>query len=417
MSTEPTIHDSIDDAAATVGSVWPLHSFVTANPLSGFEDQPFQQAVTEAADLLGGRGYPTPETFRMAINHGQIDREILAETLVDHGYEADPETLLDRMAAAADRNDDDPDTVVDRVDHILTKWLSAFLDEGRAHWPLPNREAGFYTVFREVAAHDREIPETGVLADLPETPIETIETVVDSHPAEESRAIFAEQLAALPGWTGFIKQRTDDGGAWQSAHPISVEGYLAARLALLDAFDADITPDPGSPESSEADELAEAFLSAWESTYRTALVEPPGRTAGLLYRHALGDHPPPHRGHRRVRDPRLRWLFRNPDAIQGVRRGGGCRCVSTDPRPTAPNQRLPDRRRDPVGPRPPQWDPRGRSRDRRDAPGERRDRLRLRRERRQRLRARARRAHPGARTRLRSARQNRPARARRPRVL
>ena len=273
MSTEPTIHDSIDDAAATVGSVWPLHSFVTANPLSGFEDQPFQQAVTEAADLLGGRGYPTPETFRMAINHGQIDREILAETLVDHGYEADPETLLDRMAAAADRNDDDPDTVVDRVDHILTKWLSAFLDEGRAHWPLPNREAGFYTVFREVAAHDREIPETGVLADLPETPIETIETVVDSHPAEESRAIFAEQLAALPGWTGFIKQRTDDGGAWQSAHPISVEGYLAARLALLDAFDADITPDPGSPESSEADELAEAFLSAWESTYRTALVE------------------------------------------------------------------------------------------------------------------------------------------------
>ena len=41
MSTESTIHDSIDRAADTVGSVWPIHSFVTANPLSGFEDQPF----------------------------------------------------------------------------------------------------------------------------------------------------------------------------------------------------------------------------------------------------------------------------------------------------------------------------------------------------------------------------------------
>ena len=31
MSTEPTIADSIDSAATTVGSVWPIHSFVTAS--------------------------------------------------------------------------------------------------------------------------------------------------------------------------------------------------------------------------------------------------------------------------------------------------------------------------------------------------------------------------------------------------
>jgi len=59
MSTEPTIDDSIEKATNTVGSVWPVHSFVTANPLSGFEDQPFGKAVTQAADLLGGRGYPS----------------------------------------------------------------------------------------------------------------------------------------------------------------------------------------------------------------------------------------------------------------------------------------------------------------------------------------------------------------------
>jgi len=274
MKTETAIHDSIEEAASAVGSVWPIHSFVTANPLSGFEDQPFDEAVERAADLLGGDGYPGPATFRQALERGQIDRDILERTLTDHGYEADPRTLLDRMDTSVGVDEDAPDTVEDHVDHVLTKWLSAFLDEGRAHWPLPNREAGFYTVFREVATYDSEIPDEGVASDLPETPTGTIETVLEPYPEHQWETIFEEQLAALPGWTGFIKQRAANEGAWQSAYPITLTGYLAARLALLDAVDADIVPstDRGTDESA-ANELAEAFLSAWESTYREELVD------------------------------------------------------------------------------------------------------------------------------------------------
>src|SRR6056297_2260394 len=110
MSTEPTIRDSIEDAANTVGSVWPIHSFVTANPLAGFEDQPFSEAVTQAADLLGGRGYPSPETFHAALQRGQIDPEILDAELSEAGYEKEPEILLDRMAEATDAADSDSDT-------------------------------------------------------------------------------------------------------------------------------------------------------------------------------------------------------------------------------------------------------------------------------------------------------------------
>ena len=54
MSSNITIDDSIEKAASTVGSVWPIHSFVTANPLAGFEDRPFDEAVASAAELLGG---------------------------------------------------------------------------------------------------------------------------------------------------------------------------------------------------------------------------------------------------------------------------------------------------------------------------------------------------------------------------
>ncbi|SDY17073.1 DUF2309 domain-containing protein [Halopenitus persicus] len=283
MNTESAIRNRIDEAATTVGSLWPIHSFVTANPLSGFEDRPFGEAVERAAALLGGRGYPSAETFRTALERGQIDRERLEAELAETGYEDDPETLLDRMADAADAADakrsdadataSDADDAADRVDRVLTKWLSAFLDEGIAHWSMPNREAGFYAAFRGVVEHDGEIPEEGVVADLPEEPIDAIETVLQSYPKRQWVPILEEQLAALPGWTGFIKQRAADDDAWQSTYPITLEGYLAARLALLDAVDADVEPSSAVTDANPTDELARAFLRAWEATYRDGLVE------------------------------------------------------------------------------------------------------------------------------------------------
>ncbi|MFO8113975.1 MAG: DUF2309 domain-containing protein [Halorubrum sp.] len=273
MSTEATIQDSIDDAATTVGSVWPIHSFVTANPLSGFENLPFGEAVTQAADLLGGRGYPTPETFRAALEDGRIDTDRLDAELAARGYDDDPATLLGRMDVEVESTE--PDTDTQRAERVLTKWLSAFLDEGCAKWSMPNREAGFYAAVREVAAYDGEIPDNGVVASLPETPTEAIEAALEPYPESQYVPIFEEQLAALPGWTGLIKQRAADGNEWQSAHPITLAEYLAVRLALLDGFGVDLRPStgPDSTEADPADELAEAFLSAWEASYRAELVE------------------------------------------------------------------------------------------------------------------------------------------------
>ena len=272
MSTERTLEDSIDKAATTVGPVWPIHSFVTANPLSGFEDLPFSEAVAQAADLLGGRGYPSPETFQAALEDGQIDPELLEAELAERGYEADPETLLARMDTTVES--ECPDVDVERVDRVLTKWLSAFLDEGQAKWSVPNREAGFYSAVRSLAAYDGQIPDDGVVADLPESPVEAIESVLEPYPESQWVPIFEEQFAALPGWVGLIKQRVADGDTWQSAYPITLEGYLAVRLALLDSFGVDIEPStgPDSTETDTADDLAEAFLSAWEASYRSDVV-------------------------------------------------------------------------------------------------------------------------------------------------
>ena len=270
MSTETTIDKTIDRAAETVGKAWPIHSFVTANPLAGFEDRPFHEAVRQGERLFGGQGYPAPAVFRRAWERGLIEPALLREHLAEHGYEPDPEASLARMAASAEGADTATDAT-DRVDRVLTKWLAAFLDEGRAEWPMPNREAGFYAAWRAVARHDGDVPGSEFPADA----TAAIEAALDGVPEGRWQDAFEHHLAALPGWVGLLRQRAADDGPWASSHPAPLREYLAVRLTLADRLDATVVPD-GSPTAAvDADgvPLQEAWLTAWEESYRSELVD------------------------------------------------------------------------------------------------------------------------------------------------
>ncbi len=272
------IPNRIDAAAESVGAAWPLHSFVTANPLAGFEDRPFHEAVADAERVLGGDGYPSADVFRLAWDEGRIDPELLRAELDASGYDADPEATLERLATDRDERSDAgaTTTATDRVDAVLTKWLAAFLDQGLAEWSMPNREDGFYDAFRSVARYDGEIPDAGAVADLPDDPVDAIRDRLAGVPVERWAATFEAHLAALPGWTGLLKRRADDGGAWQSAYPITLSGYLAVRLTLADLFDAPLVPAETGAGGDAGDEddlpLPEVWLRAWEATYRRDLV-------------------------------------------------------------------------------------------------------------------------------------------------
>ncbi len=278
MSTNTSIEDSIDQAATAVGAAWPLHSFVTANPLAGLEDHPFHEAASEAERLFGSDGYPSPEVFRQAWDEGLIDADLLRAELTDHGYDESPEPLLDRMAAAeADAgSDEDGDDPQQPVDHLLTKWLAAFLEQGQTEWPMPNREQGFYKAFRAVARYDGGIPDSRTIADLPDDPIVAIQELLGEYHVGRWSTIFEYHLTSLPGWTGLIKQQAEGGDDWQSAYPISLAGYLAARLVVADLLDAPIEPPvdwEASEESTGEVPLAEIWLTAWEQSYRDKLVD------------------------------------------------------------------------------------------------------------------------------------------------
>lgn len=277
-----SVRGEIESAAESVGRVWPLYSDVGANPLSGFENRPFEQAVADAEALFGGRGYPTASQFRRAWEAGQIDPEILTTLLDDHGITADPESLLDRMERDDQGRSGAPghDETLNR---LMAKWLAAFLDQGQAAWPMPARERGFYESWRRVARYDGEIPVSSTpvgryyheqLDDLPEDPFEAIYAALSGESEEDRERIFEHHLAALPGWVGFIKQRMEDNNnPWQEKYPVSLVDYLAVRLILAKHMGVAIAPGDSPHEPSGDGSLRELWLTAWERSYRQTLLD------------------------------------------------------------------------------------------------------------------------------------------------
>ncbi len=267
-----TIQHCIDSAAATVSKAWPLYSFVTANPLSGFEDQPFEKAVMQARKLFGINGFPSPQMLRQAWEEGQIEPELLRQHFTDNGIDQSPEEHLQYLSNR-DKNRKEGVNPSAQLDHLVVKWLSAFMDEGMAEWWMPNRHNGFYQSWRELAPFDGQIPNARQIGQLPEDPIEAIDLVLSHYSTDVWEAILTEQLAALPGWTGFIKYRIEQRPRWQQLYPIKIADLLAVRLSLAFHLGYDLQSAPSS-SAEDVDKPPEAvWLSAWEQSYHKPLLE------------------------------------------------------------------------------------------------------------------------------------------------
>jgi len=265
----------IENAAEYVGPLWPLQTFNAANPLVGLEDQPFDQAVQQAERLFGGQGYPSTSVFRQAWENGEIDPDILTRRLGGHGITQRPEILLDRMEN--DEGEWRPSPPGDHpLNRVMVKWLAAFLDQGQANWPMPNREDGFFSAWRTVAPYDSAVSAIQFPSDVPATPVEAFEEVLAGYPEEQWESIFVHHLAALPGWAGFIKWRSRRANtAWQDAHPITLVDYLAVRLTLATCMGHAIAPkrvDELPVKGTDRPFLPRLWLQAWEETYRSRLL-------------------------------------------------------------------------------------------------------------------------------------------------
>jgi uncharacterized protein len=125
----------------------------------------------------------------------------------------------------------------EQINREMIKWCEAFLDEGHATWRMPGREKGFYAAWRFLG--QREWSPCGIknnrekITDLPALAEDSLlqSVAILGIPAKSWQNYFSLHLAALSGWSSFIKWRADQSEyEWQIAYPIDLVQYLAVRL-------------------------------------------------------------------------------------------------------------------------------------------------------------------------------------------
>ncbi len=135
--------------------------------------------------------------------------------------------------------------LMDTMRPLLIRHVSSFLDQGVAAWNAPDRQRGFYAVWRESAAKDLawvfdELPDWLDSIDaLPDDPLDTVLIELKwLGLAEEHWAAYLERLALeLPGWSGMFLWRHGRPG-YDGLEQVQVDmvDYLAVRLVLERLF-------------------------------------------------------------------------------------------------------------------------------------------------------------------------------------
>ncbi|CAM3407381.1 hypothetical protein AEQU2_01836 [Aequorivita lipolytica] len=259
------LQQSLNEASEIVGTTWPLYTFVTSNPLVGFEKKHFSEAVNQAETLFGARSFPEVAVYRQAWQRNEILESEVANLLKENGFKTTPSESLKQMeieTVTIERNHNA------NLDRLVSKWLAAFMDEGLAEWEMPNKNEGFYNSWRKLAKYDSEIKVRNT-NDIPSTALETLDILLKDYSQKEHLEIFKHHLAALPGWTGYIKHRNENDTAWQREYPITLLDYLAVRLFIAKQLKAEFLPKNASPKKHlETLTLRHLWLKAWEGSWQ-----------------------------------------------------------------------------------------------------------------------------------------------------
>jgi uncharacterized protein YbcC (UPF0753/DUF2309 family) len=130
------------------------------------------------------------------------------------------------------------------VHDLMTKFCAAFLDQGLAHWQLPQREAGFFAAFCALYRQPGGPPNSWMkgldrtlarLQDEGVSPLESIRESLETLGVDPKQweAYVSATLVALRGWGGMVEQIEERGD--RVVHPVpqgSLVELLAVRLLL-----------------------------------------------------------------------------------------------------------------------------------------------------------------------------------------
>jgi uncharacterized protein YbcC (UPF0753/DUF2309 family) len=258
----------ISNASEIIAPYWSLKTFIAVNPLKGFEDQHFLEAAKQAKKYFSANCflkkskylelYDREEISLAALNeHFErmledieldirvLDKEINLKKLfweIFFSRDLEFKDLASPPAYPHSRRVESGDLLGD-VNNYMIKIFNHFFDEGIAVWQMPNREKGFYAAWKALALYDSDLKLDKHLHEwfkqLPDCPERALIVLLDSLGVkrEDWEEYLKASLAALPGWTSFIKWRHLYAHIPEYIkYPASKLEYLAVRLCVEAIF-------------------------------------------------------------------------------------------------------------------------------------------------------------------------------------
>ena len=166
---------------------WPLENLIACNPLQGFENLPFEEALKKASTHFEQSNLPE-----------EIE-EINCQTI---------------------------------------KWCQAFFDQGQSTIKMPNRHLGFYQSWLQLAQFDDKIHKNSAdrINEINSMPLSPKEAIIEclerlKISKNEQEKFLTLVLTTLPGWASYVKYL----GEWkceEAEFNNNQIDYLAIRLAI-----------------------------------------------------------------------------------------------------------------------------------------------------------------------------------------
>ena len=268
-----SIAEKLNSIKDTVPHYWPIGSFIHHNPLKGFEDLHFKDALKKAQSIFGGKVYMDSSYFMELYKEGKIDNvifesnieKVILEKKLDVPLQLAKSFLMEvspkwnslrikflykkeqidselylYLQEKSNYNDDKAwlseltrhmtlyeinDAIFgsnnkESIEKDIIEFVSRFLDENQTTLGMPNRDLGMFETFKLYENFEYEKnAESFVEESLEQLHVKDTESYLLTH------------LLKLHGWAGFIKYRSEDPNYFsQQKYPSALIDYMAIRL-------------------------------------------------------------------------------------------------------------------------------------------------------------------------------------------
>ena len=281
------IVDSINNASDIVSPAWTLKSFVASNPLQGLEKHKFADALQNAKEFFKTDIFSDSLDLQELLKSNGIDEmhfvgeikkqlnwnqgsfnfsdtklstnNFIISSLIKNRTDLQKPKINNRdldifiqsfYTSLRDqvKNEIKPshyhlyrsEKLIDVVSLNLIKYLELYFDNDNAFFKMPGKEKGFYLCWKELAIYDdyklkTKHKVTDFINSLSNDPLEAIDLCIKDFEIDDDELdnFFRTCLAHLPGWSSFVKWKTDyDKEDKQINSRIDLIELLAVRLCI-----------------------------------------------------------------------------------------------------------------------------------------------------------------------------------------